>query len=180
MSKNRWTGALSLAMGAILAFGVASAIPSSPPREKSAESPKDDQETLYEQGVDLAKSEEYAEARKIFERLAVEQPRDPEVLNMLAFTQRKTGDLDAAMDNYRKALAIRPKFPQAREYLAEAFLQAALREAETLRSYGGEGEEELGTLAEAFEEASSRVAAVRGGKTSNEPAGKDTKKSTGW
>lgn len=180
MSKNRWTVALSLAMGAILAFGVASAVPSSPSREKSSEAPKDDKEALYEQGVDLAKSEEYAEARKIFERLAVEQPRDPEVLNMLAFTQRKTGDIDTAIDNYRKALAIRPKFPQAREYLAEAFLQAALREAETLHGYGGDGEEELGTLVEAFQQASSRAAAVRDGNNSNEPARKDTKKSTGW
>jgi len=180
MSKNRWTVALSLAMGALLAFGVASAIPSSPPREDAGEASKDEAETLYEQGVDLAKSEEYAEARKIFERLAVERPRDPEVLNMLAFTQRKTGEIDTAIDNYRKALAIRPKFPQAREYLAEAFLQAALREAETLHGYGGDGEEELGTLVEAFEEASSQVAAVRDGKAANEPARKDTKKSTGW
>ena len=47
---------------------------------------------------------------------------------MLAFSERKQGNLDEAFEYYAKALALRPKFPEAREYLAEAHIQAALKE----------------------------------------------------
>jgi len=52
---------------------------------------------------------------------------------MLAFTQRKTGHLDDAFRNYRRALEISRPFPQAREYLGEAHIQAALQQVEILR-----------------------------------------------
>jgi predicted Zn-dependent protease len=111
----------------------------------------------YDRGMELVQAEQYADARKIFEQLSVEQPKNAEVLNMLAYTQRKTGDIDVAIENYGRALKLKPKFPQAREYLAEAYLQAALREAETLKGYGGSGEKELKKLADAFQEAASHL-----------------------
>ena len=114
--------------------------------------------------MDLAKNEQYAEARQIFEQLAVEEPKNAEVLNMLAYTQRKTGDIDEAIANYGRALKIKPKFPQAREYLAEAYLQAALREAETLKGYGGDGRDELRQLADAFQAAASQPRRRRQGR----------------
>ena len=109
-----------------------------------------------DQGVELAKSAQYMEARRIFERLDIEDSDNPEVLNMLAYTQRKTGDLDKALVNYRKALKLRPKFPEAREYLAEAYVQAALREAEILRGYGNSGKEELQKLADVLQAAAAQ------------------------
>jgi tetratricopeptide (TPR) repeat protein len=107
--------------------------------------------------MEKVESEEYTEARKIFEQLAVESPKSADVLNMLAYTQRKTGAVDEALANYRRALELRPKFPQAREYLAEAYLQLALREAETLRTYGGSGEEQLQKLSAAMQAAAAQL-----------------------
>jgi len=122
----------------------------------------------YDRGMDLAHDEKFAEARAIFEQLAVEDPDNAEVLNMLAYTQRKTGDLDVAIENYNRALKLKPKFPQAREYLGEAYLQAALREAKTLEGYGGSGRDELRKLADAFQEAASHLdgSGTKGGSKS--------------
>src|SRR5262245_25247432 len=124
----------------------------------------------YDRGMELVKSEQYAEARKIFEQLSVEQPKNAEALNMLAYTQRKTGDIDVAIENYGRALKLKPKFPEAREYLGEAYLQAALREAQTLKGYGGSGEKELKKLADAFQEAASQL----------DGAGKGAKSAGSW
>jgi tetratricopeptide (TPR) repeat protein len=139
--------------------------PAPPAGERPAEPGRDTGRSLYEQGRLLVESEQYADARKIFERLAAQEPDDPDVLNLLAFTQRKTGDLDAALANYRRALDRRPKFPEAREYLGEAYLQAALREAETLRGYGDAGAEALRQLADAFQEAASHCEETAQGKS---------------
>ena len=179
MSRTHGLVALGIVTGTLFTIGFALAVPSSP-RQEPSDASKNAQVDSYERGVELAEAEEWAEARKIFEQLDVERPRDPDVLNMLAYTQRKTGDLDTAIENYRRALAIRPKFPQAREYLAEAFLQAALREAETLRGYAADGEEELAELVKAFEAATAHAASVREGGDANESKPEGAKKPSKW
>jgi len=160
----------ALALAAAVSVAAAAALhaagtPPDRPRSSApatAEAPGDEKTNdLYAKGYDLAKSENYAEARKIFEDLAAREPKNPEVLNMLAYTQRKTGDVDEALDNYERALKLRPKFPQAREYRGEAYLQAAMSEAELLKSYGKDGEEDLKKLADAFQEAASKMEGVR-------------------
>jgi hypothetical protein len=55
--------------------------------------------------------------------------------------------------NYAKALKLRPNFPDAREYLGEAYLQALLRELDTLKSYGKNGEEQRQDLIKALTDA---------------------------
>lgn len=105
----------------------------------------------YEEGIALVEAGDYEEARGAFEKAARRRPRDPDVLNMLAYSQRKSGQLDEAIATYKKALRIRPKFPQAREYLGEAYLQAALRELETLKGYGDEAEDERAQLVKALQ-----------------------------
>jgi len=153
----------------LVAFGlaqlaIAASSPPSTPRSSSSapETQKGEKswQELYDDGIDLAKAEDYEGARKIFEQLEVQQPKNAEILNMLAFTQRKTGDIDAALVNYHKALEIKPKFPQAREYLGEAYLQAAMREAQTLKGYGDDGVAELQKLSNAFQEAASHLDAA--------------------
>ena len=52
---------------------------------------------------------------------------------------------------------LRPKFPEAREYLGEAHIQAAIREIETLKSYGADGKEELADLVKALKDAAASV-----------------------
>lgn len=111
---------------------------------------------LYEQGVKAARDQDYAAALKSFIKADEKDANNPDILNMMAFTQRKSGMLKDAFANYERALALRPKFPQAREYLGEAHLQAALAELETLKSYGPEGQEEYDDLAAALKTAAAR------------------------
>jgi len=66
-------------------------------------------------------------------------PGDADAFNMLAYSQRQSGDLTSAFANYEKALTIDPDHEQAREYLGDAYLQAgdldgAMKQLETLDS----------------------------------------------
>lgn len=121
---------------------------------------KDDAEppAEYAKGLEHLEAEDFEAARSDFERAVRRAPRDADVLNMLAYAQRKTGQLDRAIRTYQKALKLRPRFPQAREYLAEAYLQAALRELSQLESYGDEARSERDQVIRALEQAASREA----------------------
>lgn len=159
--------ALAAALAALAAAGRVDAAPANP-RERQQETQSQAREPdLFAQGMELVKSERYDEARKLFERLHRDKPDDPEVLNMLAYTQRKTGKLDEALGNYHRALELRPDFPQAREYLGEAYLQAALREVEKLRGAGDAGREELQKLVDAFQQAAAQLESGSEGTTSS-------------
>lgn len=46
-----------------------------------------------------------------------------EAWNLLGYTARKTGDYDKAFRAYERALAIKPDYAPAREYLGEAWLE---------------------------------------------------------
>lgn len=111
----------------------------------------------YHQGLAVFVRGDLEEALKLFEKAQQEEPKNPDVYNMLAFTQRKTGKLDEAFVNYKKALELKPDFPQAREYLGEAHLQAALRELETLKSYGKDGTKDYDSLKAAFQSAAKKL-----------------------
>ena len=112
---------------------------------------------LFDQGKDALGLGNYAEAEKLFAQAAREESGNPDILNMLAYSQRKQGKFDFAFTNYRNALQLRPNFPQAREYLGEAHIQAALREIKILKSYGPQGEEELQKLLQAFKQAANEL-----------------------
>ena len=109
--------------------------------------------SLYDRGVEASKNSDYQEALRLFDQASRQDRSNPDIFNMLAHTQLKLGMVDAALENYKKALLIRPKFPEAREYLGEAYIQAAKREIETLKSYGSEGNENLDDLVKAFKNA---------------------------
>jgi len=120
--------------------------------------PKDDPGTdpvakLYAEGEGLVWAGKYDEALAVFEKAHKKDKKNPDVVNMLAYTQRKTGDLDSAFENYARALELKPRFPEAREYLGEAHIDAVLREIETLRGYGAEGQKELAELIQALKKA---------------------------
>ena len=102
-------------------------------------------------GQKAIQQENYATAAQFFKRSLAEQPNNPDVLNMLAFSERKQGHLDEAFGYYGKALALRPRFPEAREYVAEAHIQAALKELKTLKGYGPEGKEDAEDVVQEFQ-----------------------------
>jgi Flp pilus assembly protein TadD len=112
---------------------------------------------LFKLGRAAVEANDYAHALEIFEKAHEAAPENPDVLNMLAYSQRKNGHLDQAIETYHAALKLRPDFPEAREYLGEAYVQAALREIETLKSYGEAGKEEREDLEEALKEAAASL-----------------------
>ena len=64
----------------------------------------------------------YQRARGLFEEATKSAPQMAEAWNGLGYTSRKVGDYDAALAAYEKALALRPGYPEATEYRAEAYL----------------------------------------------------------
>lgn len=146
-------------------FAVANAAPAAPSGGGSRTSPPPttpeplDHPTvsLYDQGMELVRNERFEDARKLFATLVEQDDKDADAINMLAYTQRKTGELDAALENYLRALELRPKFPEAREYLGEAYLQLALRELHILRKYGNDGKDEVKQLIAAVHTAAAEL-----------------------
>ena len=117
----------------------------------------DEAVALYKKGMLADKAGDYNNALKYFQQANSLDKKNPDILNMLAHSQRKTGMIDEALDNYKKALSLRSKFPEAREYLGEAYIQAVLREIETLRGYGKEGAEQRRELIKEFKQAAANL-----------------------
>jgi len=112
---------------------------------------------LYEKGTAQVKDKNYKQAIKTFKKALKKDKQNADVHNMLAFSYRKSGNLEKAFSHYEKALNIRPEFPEAREYLGEAHIQAALLQINTLRDYGSKGNDQLADLTEAFKKASAAL-----------------------
>ena len=113
--------------------------------------------SLYQQGLQATKANDFEKARDLFQQALDQDPYNPDILNMLAHSLRKLGKIDDAIDDYRKALAIRPDFPEAREYLGETYVQAALQQLDTLKSYGDSAKEEIEDLGEALADAAKKI-----------------------
>jgi tetratricopeptide (TPR) repeat protein len=85
-----------------------------------------------------------------------ESPDDADLLNLLAYSQRKLMRFDEALVNYQKALEIEPKHRGANEYLGELYLQLgqldkALERLKVLDKACFFGCEEFDELEEAIE-----------------------------
>jgi Flp pilus assembly protein TadD len=59
-----------------------------------------------------------------FGKVVANEPNNPNGHNMLAYSYRKSGNLDMAFKHYNEALRIDPKHRAAHEYLGEAYLMA--------------------------------------------------------
>ena len=71
----------------------------------------------------LIKLEKFAEAHKMLKSLKKVNTDEADRLNLLGFTARKSGDLDAAGDYYQQALTLNPRHTGALEYQGELFIQ---------------------------------------------------------
>ena len=129
--------------------------PSAPPvQEPSPEAIQDPgADDLFMSGMSASDRGDFELAVQLFGQANAKRPEDPDTLNMLAHSLRKLGKTDEAIATYQQALQLRPQFPEAREYLGEAYLQAAMEQLQILQSYGGEGEEGREELIEALKSA---------------------------
>ena len=75
------------------------------------------------QARDLIKGERYNEAIPMLNKVIAQQPKNADALNLLAYSQRKTDDIQASLANYKKALAIDPSHKDAHEYIGELYLR---------------------------------------------------------
>jgi tetratricopeptide (TPR) repeat protein len=64
----------------------------------------------------------YEKARGEFEDAVTQNPSMHEAWNYIGYTQRHLGRYDTALSAYARALQIKPGYPQAIEYRAEAYL----------------------------------------------------------
>ena len=100
-----------------------------------------DTDLLYQTVRQLAYAGRYDDAQEV---LAVMPQGDDRTLTYLGFTNRKLGRVDAAMDYYRRALAVNPGNILARSYMAQGFVEAgkialAIDELHRIRALGGAG-----------------------------------------
>ena len=110
-------------------------------------------EDLYQQGRALARLGYYDWAIEVL--AAVQNQRDPRVLNYTGYSHRKAGRLEIGITYYRQALAIDPNFNLAREYLGEGYLAAgrvdlAMNELSAIEKSCGTACEEYVTLSKAI------------------------------
>ncbi len=92
----------------------------------------------FRRGLAYHREKRYADAIKEYERSLDLGGRFPEAFNNLAYSYRKVGKVDKAIELYKVAIALRPLFVQAHDYLARAHLAkgnkaAALHEYEIVR-----------------------------------------------
>jgi cytochrome c-type biogenesis protein CcmH/NrfG len=113
--------------------------------------------SYYDQGVQANKDSDFVKAKSLFEQALQENPNNPDILNMLAHTQLKLGMIDQSLETYKRALVLRPRFPEAREYLGEAYIRAAKRELDTIHSYGSDGKESGEDLTKVFKETAAQL-----------------------
>ena len=155
---KRFVGAFVAVLFAGVSFAAMSRGPTPVGGSAKAESPFDRAEAA-------ARSGDCRDAISQLVDVLHDAPENADAWNLLAYCQRKTGKLDEAFVNYGKALELKPEFPEAREYLGEAHLQAVLREIEILRGYGDSAQKELDQLVAALRETSDKAAAGASAKT---------------
>jgi Tfp pilus assembly protein PilF len=157
--QRRWFGSVFCVVIAVTACAGGAIAAGSGSKETSTETTMDAASQLYEQGLKEVEKQDFDAAFELFERANKSRKNDADILNMLGFTQRKLGRLNEAFKSYAKALDIQPEFPQAREYLAEAHLQAAMEQMRLLRETGAPAQAEVAQLLDAFAKAAWTVGA---------------------
>ena len=118
-----------------------------------ASSSRDSRYTPFQELID---AEKYEMAISELRTALVESPDDADLLNLLAYSQRKLMRFDEALVNYQKALKIEPEHRGANEYLGELYLQLgqlddALQRLKVLDDACFFGCEEFDELEEAIE-----------------------------
>ena len=98
--------------------------------DTSKESMYEDAVKLVKRAGKLEKKEKKEKARKLYtqafsklEKAYKSDKKNPDILNYLGFTSRKTGDFEQAEKFYLKGLSIKPNHNGINEYLGELYVQ---------------------------------------------------------
>ncbi len=108
---------------------------------------------LYQQAYLLAKTGEYDWAITVLS--SIQNQNDPDVMNMLGYSNRKAGRVELGISYYAKALQMRPDFVRAREYLGEGYVAAG--KLDLARAQLGEIAKICGTTCEEYEDLSNVI-----------------------
>lgn len=87
------------------------------------ETPASADNPTFEELRRLVDAGEYGNALPALQDLDQKSPNNPDVLNLIGFSMRKTGKLADALVYYNKALALNPMHLGANEYLGELYLE---------------------------------------------------------
>jgi Flp pilus assembly protein TadD len=68
------------------------------------------------------KDKNWDTAIELLNKAAARDPKNADIHNLLGYTERNRGNLDAAFKHYEQALAINPRHRGAHEYIGEAYL----------------------------------------------------------
>ena len=71
----------------------------------------------------MVDSGKFDQAMPDLQALDKASPNNPDILNLIGFTYRKTGHPDEALDYYNRALSLQPNHLGANEYLGELYLE---------------------------------------------------------
>lgn len=168
MRKRTLVLGLALLMLSSAAWAASSGGGSSSSSSSAAEGgsgKQNEAQQMYDRGMQLVKEGDFHGALQRFQGAHKKDRNNAEYLNMVAYTQRKVGNLEDAFDTYERVLGMKPNFPQAREYLGEAHLQALLLQIDVLRGYGDDGRKEYDLLVAALQEAARTLSAGVEGPT---------------
>ena len=98
--------------------------------DTSKESMFEDAVKLVKRAGKLEKKEKTEKARKLYtqafsklEKAYKSDKKNPDILNYLGFTSRKTGNFEQAEKFYLKGLSIKPNHNGINEYLGELYVQ---------------------------------------------------------
>jgi tetratricopeptide (TPR) repeat protein len=78
----------------------------------------------YKDAMTAIQAERYAQAIPLLENWVAGHSDDADGYNWLGYAYRKTGKLDQAFRNYKRALGLDPQHKGAHEYVGEAYLMA--------------------------------------------------------
>lgn len=76
----------------------------------------------FEEGKAAIEAQDWVTAIAALSKTAEAYPDSADTQNFLGYAYRKSGDLDAALEHYQRALEIDPTHKHAHEYLGEAYL----------------------------------------------------------
>jgi hypothetical protein len=77
----------------------------------------------YQQAQTAIAGADYKTAADLLQKVLTRQPENPDVLNLMGFSERKMGEASTALMYYKKALDLQPTHIGANEYLGELYLE---------------------------------------------------------